>query len=81
MLSGFLVYIGYLFWSKISLNVFFVCLLLGGLGNILPRFVYGSVWDYLHLSFLGLWFNLSDVLILISVLSYILMDDESTYSF
>jgi len=59
--------------SKKKLSVYLLCLALGGVGNMLPRFIFGSVWDYIHISFLGLWINMSDVLISISVLSYILI--------
>lgn len=69
------------FWSKTKLNVYLVSLLIGGLGNMVPRLLYGNVWDYILFKPLGLWFNISDVLILVSVLSYILIADESSYSF
>ena len=71
----------FLVWSKTKLNVYLVSLLIGGLGNMVPRLLYGNVWDYIFLKPLGLWFNISDVLILVSVLSYILITDESSYSF
>ncbi len=45
---------------------------LGGLGNIFYRFIWGSVWDYICLPFLPFCFNLSDVLISLGVVSYIL---------
>ena len=55
-------------------------LILGGLGNLLPRFFWGSVWDYLYLPFLPFWFNLSDVMISVGVLSYILKGNGNTDS-
>ena len=63
-----------IFWAnkKTRINIYLICLAIGGLGNILPRIVYGSVWDYIRLP-LGLWVNMSDVLITLSVVSYILV--------
>lgn len=48
-------------------------ILLGGVGNVLARLIWGSVWDYICLPFLPFCFNLSDVLISLGVVSYILM--------
>lgn len=45
---------------------------LGGLGNVVSRVITGNVWDYIYLPFLPFWFNLSDVLISLGVVSYIL---------
>ena len=45
---------------------------LGGIGNILSRLVWGGVWDYICFPFLPFCFNLSDVLISLGVVSYIL---------
>lgn len=45
---------------------------IGGLGNVICRIIYGSVWDYICLSFLPFCFNLSDLLISLGVVSYIL---------
>lgn len=49
-----------------------MAMVLGGLGNLLPRLWVGSVWDYLYFPVLGFWFNLSDALISFGVISYIL---------
>jgi len=78
--SLFLIFIFYEFWGKRRLNVYLCCLALGGLGNFLPRIIFGSVWDYVELPALGLWINLSDVLISVSVLSYILIADGDSSS-
>jgi len=45
---------------------------LGGVGNVVCRLIWGSVWDYICLPFLPFCFNLSDVLISLGVVSYIL---------
>lgn len=47
-----------------------LALVLGGLGNLLPRLWWGSVWDYLYLPLAGLWFNLCDVLICVGGLAF-----------
>jgi lipoprotein signal peptidase len=47
-------------------------LTLGGGVNVASRLVWGSVWDYICLPFLPFCFNLSDVLISLGVVSYIL---------
>ncbi len=47
-------------------------LALGGLGNLIPRLLWGGVWDYLFLPMMPFWFNLSDVMITVGVVSYIL---------
>lgn len=56
--------------NKIRLFIFLI--LLGGLGNIVSRVFWGSVWDYICLPLLPFCFNISDVLISIGVVSYIL---------
>ena len=48
-----------------------LALVLGGLGNLLPRLLLGGVWDYLYFPVLGFWFNLSDVLICVGVIIYL----------
>jgi lipoprotein signal peptidase len=45
---------------------------LGGLGNVICRVIWGNVWDYVCIPFLPFCFNLSDVLISLGVVSYIL---------
>ncbi len=57
-------------YRKISL--FYSLIALGGVGNIINRLIWGSVWDYICLPILPFCFNLSDILICIGVLSYIL---------
>ncbi|EKD52593.1 MAG: hypothetical protein ACD_61C00297G0003 [uncultured bacterium] len=49
-----------------------VLIMLGGLGNMLPRLFWGGVWDYLQVPILPFWFNISDIIITIGVVSYIL---------
>ena len=68
--------IWFLVSSKTNKNqLWLLALLFGGLGNLLPRLVLGSVWDYLYFPVLAFWFNLSDVLITGGVISYILGGD------
>ncbi len=60
-----------------KLSVFYLVLFIGGLGNLIPRILYGSVWDYINVPAVGLWINLSDILISTTLVSYILTADES----
>lgn len=46
-------------------------LLAGALGNLLSRLILGFVFDYIKIPMVGLWFNLSDVMIMIGVGSYL----------
>ena len=39
-------------------------MIVGGAVNLLERLLGGGVWDYLRFPLLGLWFNLSDVMIM-----------------
>lgn len=55
-------------------------ILIGGLGNLVCRLLWGSVWDYVCFSFMPFCFNLSDVLISIGVVSYILGDNGNRSS-
>lgn len=48
----------------------FDLLILGGLGNLVPRLLFGGVWDYIPYYFF--WGNLSDLIISVGVFSYIL---------
>lgn len=50
-------------------------ILFGGAGNLIARFMFGSVWDYIYLPFLPFWFNLSDLLITGGVLLYLIWDN------
>ena len=59
--------------SCIRTSLYFLAL--GGLGNILSRLIFGGVWDYICLSYLPFCFNVSDVLISLGVVSYILEVD------
>lgn len=67
----------FLFLSKRGLNLGLFTLFVGGVVNLLVRFYLGFVWDYLRLPWVVIWINLSDVLITIGALSYILVDDEN----
>ncbi len=62
----------FIFFRKKSVreNMAFWLLVAGGFGNTAPRLIWGSVWDYLHVSFLPFWFNLSDVTISAGVIWY-----------
>ena len=53
-------------------RLYLLLIALGGLGNVVCRLTWGSVWDYICLPFLPFCFNLSDVLISLGVVSYIL---------
>jgi lipoprotein signal peptidase len=59
---------------------FLFLIALGGLGNIIGRLVWGSVWDYVCLPLVPFCFNLSDVLISFGVVSYILGIDGNRSS-
>lgn len=59
---------------------FLFLITLGGVGNFLERVVNGSVWDYICLPLLPFCFNLSDVLISLGVVSYILGVDGNRRS-
>jgi lipoprotein signal peptidase len=61
--------------SKVRISTGLYFLVLGGMGNLLSRLVYGGVLDYVCLSFLPFCFNVSDVLISFGVVSYILEVD------
>lgn len=74
----FLSFIFSLVWKGKGVNVFLIALAFGALGNVLPRLIFGDVWDYIIFKTVGLWVNLSDLLITFSVLSYILSPDGST---
>lgn len=58
----------------------FMMLATGGLGNLVPRLVWGGVWDYIKFPGTSLWFNLSDVLICLGVVSYILSSNGDSDS-
>lgn len=42
-------------------------LLAGALGNLISRLVLGYVWDYIKIPYIGLWFNFSDVMIVLAI--------------
>lgn len=75
----YLLFLGYFLYclrsgKSIQTGLWFV--MLGGTGNFLMRVLTGSVWDYILIGFLPFWFNLSDVLITLGVISYILQNNE-----
>lgn len=59
-------------WGSRRDNLAIFLMACGGLGNLVGRILWGSVWDYLCFSWLPFCFNLSDVLISLGVVSYIL---------
>lgn len=73
----FILFLYTLWLTKIEKNpsVFLYLVLIGGLGNLISRILWGQVWDYISLPFTDLWINLSDVLISFGVISYILVDN------
>lgn len=67
------VILGLWIWKRrLQTNSYLLLMLIGGIGNAIPRLIWGFVWDYIWLPYVNLWINLSDVLISIAVLSYIL---------
>lgn len=67
----------FLMKRKGKTSMFYLVLFVGGIGNLMPRILYGSVWDYINVPVVGLWINLSDILISTTLVSYILTADES----
>ena len=59
-------------YKRKKIRPFLLLITLGGLGNIVSRLIWGSVWDYICLPLLPFCFNLCDVLISLGVVSYIL---------
>lgn len=77
LLPIFVLFVCLWFWKKrLYENIYLLVMLVGGVGNAVPRAVWGYVWDYIQLPYFDLWINFSDVLISISVLSYILVGDD-----
>ena len=78
---SFLAYILVVFWFIYEKwvvrknNLFVFLMACGGLGNLLGRIWWGGVWDYICVSWLPFCFNLSDCLISLGVVSYILGGD------
>lgn len=82
-ITAFGLFIGWLIYKifkKEKVRPFLFLISLGGLGNIICRLVWGSVWDYICLPFMPFCFNLSDVLISLGVVSYILGGDGNRSS-
>jgi len=72
---AFGLFIGWYLYERIKLkkkSTFLLVIALGGLGNVICRLIWGSVWDYICIPVLPFCFNLSDVLISLGVVSYIL---------
>lgn len=70
-LSSWLVWVGILIlvtivWIK-SRQIEWGWLFVGGLANLLDRFVWGAVTDWIKMPGLDLWFNLADVYINIGI--------------
>lgn len=59
-------------WGLRNDQLYLYLLALGGAGNLVCRLVWGSVWDYISLSIFPFSFNLSDVLVCLGAVSYIL---------
>jgi len=75
LMTGFLILIIVFLYQYIKFKRFYffmVLIVLGGIGNMFNRVIWGSVWDYICLPFVPFCFNLSDLLISFGVLSYIL---------
>lgn len=73
------VFVALLVKNRQSLSFGLVCVAVGGMGNLIPRILFGGVFDYLYFPGLGFWFNLSDILITGGVISYILEVDGNPY--
>jgi len=41
-------------------------LLAGAVGNMLSRVILGYVWDYIKIPYIELWFNFSDIMIVLA---------------
>lgn len=54
----------------------FELLIWGGLGNLLPRMLFGGVWDYVPYYFF--WGNVSDLIITVGVLSFLRKQESIT---
>ncbi|EKD52880.1 MAG: hypothetical protein ACD_61C00209G0006 [uncultured bacterium] len=52
----------------------------GGLGNLFPRLFWSGVWDYIRVPLLPFWFNISDLMIMAGLVSYILRGDGNSDS-
>lgn len=72
MFQGISFWIILVFWAYLVIkrDERFEKLVWGGLGNLVPRVLFGGVWDYIPYYFF--WGNLSDLIITVGVFSYIL---------
>jgi len=74
-IAAFVFFTGWYLFERIkykkSVGYLFL-LALGGGVNVLSRLIWGSVWDYICIPYIPFCFNLSDVLISLGVVSYIL---------
>jgi lipoprotein signal peptidase len=57
-----------------------ILIMTGATGNIVSRLIWGSVWDYLCVPLIPFCFNLSDMLISLGIVSYILGVNANTDS-
>ena len=62
--------LGYLIYRSKQIDIALILILSGAISNIVDRFVYKGVIDYIHISF---WsdFNLADIYIVVGVIIYI----------
>jgi len=71
--------LGYvLFFVKKGLSLPLLALFAGGVVNLAVRFYLGFVWDYIRIPVVNVWVNLSDLLISLGAVSYILVGDGDT---
>ncbi|MEE9453527.1 MAG: signal peptidase II [Paracoccaceae bacterium] len=78
--------IGLLFWARNKpgwkIPIFAGLIIGGALGNVLDRFIYGAVADFLNMSCCGInnpyAFNIADVAIFAGAFGLILFSDEKT---
>jgi signal peptidase II len=79
LLLGATVFLVVQWWREESflLEWFWLFILAGGLGNLSERFFFGSIVDYVALSFFPV-FNFSDILLTIGVLGIIIQWAKNT---
>lgn len=55
----------FIYQSLKSRESYYLLIAAGGLGNLLDRFIFGAVTDWIHII---LWFNIADVLVVFGAL-------------
>jgi len=60
------------YMKKNKWNLSFLLMIIGGWVNLLMRVWFGSAWDYIRIPMVGLWINISDMMITSGMVMYIL---------